>query len=154
MVKHKGVTQDCHLCNHKNNTKQGLRRHIKIEHEGLRYECHECDGVFTGKQGVRRHVKSVHKGLKFDCNMCELKLSASSLSTHKQRAHFKATVYGAKTLTETIFSMMIELNSGWRCIQCTMCCLYSTIAPCPRFWGCFFGIWTQSFYKSCSLTMI
>ena len=74
--------------------------------------------MFTGKQGVRRHVKSVHKGLKFDCNMCELKLSASSLSTHKQRAHFKATVYGAKTLTETIFSMMIELNSGWRCIQC------------------------------------
>ena len=50
--------------------------------------------------------------------MCELKLSASSLSTHKQRAHFKPTVYGGKTLTETIFSMMIELNSGWRCIQC------------------------------------
>ena len=24
--------------------------------------------------------------------------------------------------------------------QCTMCTLYSTIAPCPRFWGCFFGI--------------
>ena len=39
-------------------------------------------------------------------------------------------------------------------LHCTMCCLYSTMPPYPRFWGCFFGIWTQSFYKSCSLTMI
>ena len=39
-------------------------------------------------------------------------------------------------------------------LQCTMCCLYSTMPPYPRFCGCFFGIWTHSFYKSCSLTMI
>ena len=51
--------------------------------------------------------------------MCELKLSsASTLTTHKKRVHFKATVYGAKTWTETIFSMMTELDSGWRCLQC------------------------------------
>ena len=99
--------------------KQRLNSHINIEHKGIRYECHECDGVFKGKEGVRKHVERVHKGLKVDCDMCELKLSStSSLSTHKKNVHFKPTVYGAKTLTETIFSMMIESNSGWRCRQC------------------------------------
>ena len=38
--------------------------------------------------------------------------------------------------------------------QCTVCTLGNRIAPCPRIFGVFFGIWTQSFYKSCSLTMI
>ena len=51
--------------------------------------------------------------------MCELKFSQpSSVSTHKKRVHFKEIVYGAKTLTETVFSMMIELETGWKCIQC------------------------------------
>ena len=119
MVQHKGITFDCHVFQHKNNSNKGLNRHIKIEHEGLRYECHECDGLFTDKGGVRKHVKSVHKGLKYDCDMCELKLSTSTrLSMHKKNVHFKAKVYGAKTLTETIFSMMIESNSGWRCMPC------------------------------------
>ena len=118
MVKHKGVTQDCHLCNHKNNTNEGLKRHIKIEHEGLRYECLECDGAFTDRDGLKKHIKSVHKKVKVDCDMCGLKLSTRSLSMHKQRAHFKAKVYGAKTLTETIFTMMIELSSGWKCKHC------------------------------------
>ena len=93
--------------------------HINASHEGLRYECHECDGVFTCKKDVRRHVKSVHKGLKYDCDMCEVKFSTTdSLSTHKKRVHLKATVYGAKTLSETLNSMMVEVNSGWKCIQC------------------------------------
>ena len=57
--------------------------------------------------------------MKVDCDMCDLKLSSStSLSTHKQNVHFKAKVYGAKTLTETIFTMMIELSSGWKCKHC------------------------------------
>ena len=57
--------------------------------------------------------------MKVDCDMCGLKLSSlSSLSTHKQNVHFKAKVYGAKTLTETIFTMMIELSSGWKCKEC------------------------------------
>ena len=34
--------------------------------------------------------------------------------------------------------------------QCTMCTLYSTIPPCPRF---FFLILTQFFYKSCSFSV-
>ena len=64
-------------------------------------------------------MERVHKGLKVDCDMCELTFSSSdSASRHKQNVHFKETVYGAKTLTETIFSMMIELNSGWRCMHC------------------------------------
>ena len=76
MVRHKGVTQDCHLCNHKNNTKEGLKRHIQIEHEGLRYECLECDGLFTERGGLKKHIKSVHKGVKVDCDRCNLKLSS------------------------------------------------------------------------------
>ena len=68
---------------------------------------------------MRRHVKSVHKGLKYDCDMCEVKFSSlDRVSIHKKNVHFKETVYGAKTLSETIFPMMIELNSGWRCIHC------------------------------------
>ena len=68
---------------------------------------------------MKTHVNSVHKGLKFDCDMCKSKSSSrSDLSKHKKNVHFKAKVYGAKTLTETIFSMMIESNSGWRCMQC------------------------------------
>ena len=68
---------------------------------------------------MRQHVKSVHKGLKYDCNMCELKFSyPHGVSSHKKRAHFKEKVYGAKTLTETVFTMMTELETGWKCIQC------------------------------------
>ena len=64
-------------------------------------------------------MKSVHKGMKYDCDMCEAKFaSPGNVSAHKKRVHIKETVYGAKTLTETIFSMMIEANSGWRCKQC------------------------------------
>ena len=86
LLHHKKVSFDCHIFQHKNNSKDALNCHIKKEHKGLRrYECHECDGLCTGKQGVRRHVESVHTGLKFDCDMCEF---------------------------------MIELNSGWRCMQC------------------------------------
>ena len=71
------------------------------------------------KKVRKKHVKSVHKGLKYNCDMCEVKFSQpGSVSKHKKNVHFKATVYGAKTLTETIFSMMIESNSGWRCVQC------------------------------------
>ena len=93
--------------------------HIQINHEGLRYECHECDVVFTSAAGVRKHVKSVHKQLKYDCDMCDVKLShPDSVSMHKKRVHLKAKVYGPKTLTETIFTMMVELNPGWKCKQC------------------------------------
>ena len=68
---------------------------------------------------MKKHVKMVHKGLKFDCDMCELKyVDTYGLSTHKKNVHFKVIVYGAKTLTETIYLMMTELNSGWKCIQC------------------------------------
>ena len=64
-------------------------------------------------------MKSVHKGLKYDCDMCEVKFaSTGSVSTHRKNVHLKATVYGAKTLTETMNSMMVEVNSGWKCIQC------------------------------------
>ena len=75
--------------------------------------------MFTGKQGVRRHVKSVHKGLKFDCDMCELKFGyPDGVLTHKKGVHLKATVYGANTSTDNIFTMMVESNSGWKCSHC------------------------------------
>ena len=51
--------------------------------------------------------------------MCELKFSyPGGVLWHKKNVHFKAKVYGAKTLTETIFSLMVESNSGWICKQC------------------------------------
>ena len=119
LVQHEGKTFDCAICQNKSKSKTRLDYHIKINHEGLRYECHECDRVFTGKHIVRRHVESVHKGLKYGCDMCEAKFSyPDSVSTHKKNVHFKETFYGPKTLTETVFSMMIELKDGWKCIQC------------------------------------
>ena len=79
MLHHNKVSFDYHICQHKNNSKDALNRHIKKEHKGLRrYECHECDGLCTGKQVVRRHVESVHTGLKFDCDMCELMIELNS----------------------------------------------------------------------------
>ena len=49
--------------------------------------------------------------------MCEAKCSSHGcVSRRKKNVHLK--VHGAKTLTETVFSMMIELNSGWRCKHC------------------------------------
>ena len=51
--------------------------------------------------------------------MCEAKFAyPDGVSNHKKNVHLKATVYGAKTLTETIFTMMVELNSGWKCTHC------------------------------------
>ena len=102
-VHHEGMTFDCNICQQKYNSKERLDHHIKKVHEGLEYEyeCHECDGLFVSVKGVKRHVNMVH-----------------NLSLHKHRVHFKSIVYGAKTLKETIFSMMLELNSGWKCMHC------------------------------------
>ena len=118
-VHHNGVTFDCNVCTEKFTSRQNLARHIKIVHEELRYQCQECDEVFRDKGAVKRHVKGVHKGVKYECDMCDVKFSyPDSVTTHKKNVHFKATFHGPKTLTETIFSMMIEYNTGWQCGQC------------------------------------
>ena len=107
------------FCQLKYNSKKPLDHHIKKVHEGLKYECHECNGLFCSIQGVKKHVNMVHKGLTYDCDICESKyVDRSGLSTHKKNVHFKGTVYGANTLTATIFAMMTQLNTGWKCIQC------------------------------------
>ena len=119
LVTHNGVTFDCNVCQYKGNSKRNLSRHMKITHEELRYKCQECDGLFKNKASVKKHVNSVHKGFRYQCDLCEKQFRfADSISTHKERAHFKAIVYGVKTLSETAYSMMTELNSGWRCKQC------------------------------------
>ena len=116
---HNGMTFDCEICKEKFISRRSLARHIKIVHEELRYECQECDEVFKDRARVRKHVKAVHKGVKFECDICDKKFSyEDSVSTHKNNVHFKAKSFGPKTLTETIFSKMVECKTGWQCMPC------------------------------------
>ena len=112
------MTFDCDICKEKFTSRRALAHHVKKIHEQLRYECQECDELFTEKGAVRRHVKGVHKGVKYECDICDLKFSyANSVSKHKNNVHFKTNSFGPKTLTETIFSKMVECNTGWECMQ-------------------------------------
>ena len=124
-IKHNGLVFNCTLCPYHATTKAILNNHILVQHEGKTFDCKTCQSKFNSKKNLdchikRRHVRSVRREEKFSCDVCGKMYSGpKNVTIHKQTVHFKATVYGAKTLTETIFSMVEELGSGWwKCMQC------------------------------------
>ena len=96
-VKHNGFTVDC-------------EKHILLHHNKVSFDCHICQ--HENKDALNCHIKKEHIGLRYQCNECD------GLCTGKQgvRRHVESVHKGLKFDCD-MCELMIELNSGWRCMQ-------------------------------------
>ena len=77
------------------------------------FNYHICQHKNNSKDALNCHIKKEHIGLRYHCNECD------GLCTGKQgvRRHVESVHKGLKFDCD-MCELMIELNSGWRCMQC------------------------------------
>ena len=85
-----------------------------LHHNKASFDYHIRQQKNNSKDALNRHIKKEHKGLRrYECHECD------GLCTGKQgvRRHVESVHTGLKFDCD-MCELMIELNSGWRCMRC------------------------------------
>ena len=91
-----------------------IRKTLLLHHNKVSFDYHICQHKNNSKDALNCHIKKEHKGLRrYECHECD------GLCTGKQgvRRHVESVHTGLKFDCD-MCELMIELNSGWRCMQC------------------------------------
>ena len=90
------------------------QKNIIATHNKASFDYHIRQHKNNSKDALNCHIKKEHKGLRrYECHECD------GLCTGKQgvRRHVESVHTGLKFDCD-MCELMIELNSGWRCMQC------------------------------------
>ena len=81
---------ECHICEYKTATPDGLKKHVQAKHEGRVYPCKHCDKKFSFQANLIRHEKRVHEGkqpVKYKCGICDASMERGALKKHIKAIH-------------------------------------------------------------------
>ena len=112
-VKHNVFTVDCENCSYKAGKKYLLEKDILLHHHKVSFGYQICQHKNNSKDALNCHIKKEHKGLRYECNECD----GLCLGKQGVRRHMESVQKGLKFDCD-MCELMIELDSGWRCMQC------------------------------------
>lgn len=93
-------TQSCKICNAKLANWSNLMKHMK-NHKNENFECNDCDQVFNSKDKIKRHVR-VHMDLyPYACEYCDRRFKrpsnySSHMDTHAGVKPYYCSVCGQR----------------------------------------------------------